>query len=52
MKHSAYVYGEEVLEELFTWARNIVGEVPPFVEMVITSTAHNENGDWAPLRMC
>jgi FAD binding domain len=51
MKHSAYVYGEEVLEELFTWARNIVAEVPPFVEMVITSTAHDEHGDWAPLRI-
>ena len=30
---------------------NIVAEVPPFVEMVITSTAHDENGDWAPVRI-
>lgn len=51
MKHSAYVFGEEVLEDLFTWARNIVPQVPPFVEMVITSTAHDENGNWAPLRL-
>lgn len=51
MKVSAYLYRDDVLEELFTWARGIVAQVPRNLELVITSTAHDEHGNWAPVRL-
>lgn len=51
MKSSVYVYPDDVLEELLTWAREIVDQVPPYVELVITSTAHDADGNWAPVRL-
>ncbi|MDR5832229.1 FAD-binding oxidoreductase [Caballeronia sp. LP006] len=51
MKSSVYVYPADVLEELLTWAREIANDVPPFVELVITSTAHDPDGNWAPVRL-
>jgi FAD/FMN-containing dehydrogenase len=51
MKLSAYGYAADVLEELFTWARELVPKVPPYMELVIVSTAHDpKTGDWAPVR--
>jgi hypothetical protein len=40
-----------VLEQLFTWARGIVDKIPRNLELVITSTAHDEAGNWAPVRL-
>jgi FAD/FMN-containing dehydrogenase len=51
MKVSAYLYHADVLEELFTWARSITAQVPRNLELVITSTAHDEAGNWAPVRL-
>jgi len=51
MKSSVYVYPADVLEDLLTWAREIVAQVPPYVELVITSTAHDADGNWAPVRL-
>jgi FAD/FMN-containing dehydrogenase len=52
MKVSAYGYTADVLEELFTWARELVPKVPPYLELVITSTAHDpKTGDRVPPRI-
>lgn len=51
MKVSAFMYHDDVLEDLFTWARGIMEKVPRNLELVITSTAHDEKGDWAPVRL-
>jgi FAD/FMN-containing dehydrogenase len=51
MKVSAYLYHDDVLEDLFTWARGICDKVPRTMELVITSTAHDEQGNRAPVRL-
>ena len=48
---SAYSYPVETLEEVFTWARGITDQVPLNVELVITTSAHDETGAWAPVRI-
>lgn len=48
---SVYSYPAEVLEELLAWARSIAREVAPFVELVITSSAHDGEGNPAPVRL-
>ena len=51
MKLSAYGYTADVLEELFTWAREIVPKIPPYLELVIISTAHDaKTGLPSPVR--
>ena len=52
MKLSAYGYTADVLEELFTWARGIVDKIPPYMELVIVSTAHDaKTGLASPVRL-
>jgi FAD/FMN-containing dehydrogenase len=52
MKLSAYGFTADVLEELFTWAREIVPKIPPYLELVIISTAHDaKTGLAAPVRL-
>lgn len=52
MKVSAYSFREEVVEELFTWARNTVSKIPPYLEFVISSTAHDSRtGEASPVRL-
>jgi len=52
MKVSAYGYTADVLEDLFTWARELVPKVPPYMELVIVSTAHDpKTGDRVPVRI-
>lgn len=50
-KISAYSYPVEEYEAVFTWARQIVDQVPPYVELVMSTSPHNEAGEWAPLRI-
>ncbi len=48
---SVYSYPVEALEEVFTWARGISDQVAPNVELVITTSAHDDAGAWAPIRI-
>jgi FAD/FMN-containing dehydrogenase len=51
-KTSVYVYHEDVIEDLFAWAREMVDEFPPHIEVIASTTAYDRNtGDWAPIRM-
>ncbi|MDE2372145.1 MAG: FAD-binding oxidoreductase [Burkholderiales bacterium] len=51
MKVSAYGYTADHLEAIFTWARELVPQVPPYLELVITSTAHDsKTGERVPVR--
>jgi hypothetical protein len=48
---SVHSYPVDVLEEVFTWARSIADQVPLNVELVMTTSAHDESGGWAPVRI-
>jgi FAD/FMN-containing dehydrogenase len=48
---SVYSYPIDVLEKVFTWARGIADQVPLNVELVIVTSAHDEAGEWAPVRI-
>jgi FAD/FMN-containing dehydrogenase len=48
---SVYSYPVELLEDVFTWARGISDQVAPNVELVITTSAHDDAGAWAPIRI-
>lgn len=53
-KGSAYGFDNaaEVFDELMTWACNIVPRIPPYLELVITSTAnHRQTGEPVPTRI-
>jgi FAD/FMN-containing dehydrogenase len=48
---SVYSYPVDLLEDVFTWARGISDRVAPNVELVITTSAHDDAGAWAPIRI-
>lgn len=51
IKVSAYTYSADDLEAVFTWARGIAAEVPPYLELVIVCSAHDEEGNWIAPRL-
>lgn len=52
MKVSAYSFHAEAVEELFTWARNIVEKIPPYLEFIMASTAFDsKTGEASPVRI-
>ncbi len=51
-KASVYSFGEDVLEEVFTWSREMVDKYPEYLEVILSTTAHDrKTGDWAPVRL-
>ncbi|MGA3158106.1 MAG: FAD-binding oxidoreductase [Steroidobacteraceae bacterium] len=51
VKVSAYTYSADELEAVFTWARSIASQVPPYLELVIVCSAHDEQGNWTAPRL-
>lgn len=52
MKVSAYGFTADAFDELFAWARNVADKIPPYLEFVMTSTAHDPKTDApSPVRL-
>lgn len=49
--HSAYSFHLDVLEPLLTWTREVLPRVPRFVEMIASTSAYDERGNWAPQKI-
>lgn len=51
-KTSVYSFGEDELEDVFAWSREMVDKYPDFLEVILATTAYDRNtGDRAPLRL-
>lgn len=52
IKTSVYSFHEDAADELFTWARNTVDKIPPYLEFIMSSTAHDaKTGEAVPPRV-